>query len=247
MAKPTVILIGADKGAWARRRWPLRCYTMRTAVGVTTACVGIISFDPFFLSTLDTLPLSVLYRIAHLGQIPLKVDRQYLVSYKNRLENLERLGKNRQTSTPVESILGGLRRITPQVKTMVEIAAHPRDDAQFKRRYHQDGKNDSVSKRTTAHGQIALKNLLSACEKIQEKLRLLAAARSCQRRRSAQAAVSHDHPCVRHAERSAGDEFRSDGRFDGAASSRASDGPAYGLPSNPQAASDAPRWRLTTR
>jgi len=98
MAKPTVILIGADKGAWARRRWPLRCYTNATAVGVTTTSAGIISFDPFFLSTLDTLPLSVLYRIAHLGQIQLKVDRQYLVSYKNRLENLDA-----HEETPVEA------------------------------------------------------------------------------------------------------------------------------------------------
>ena len=45
---------------------------MRTTEGVTTTCAGIISFDPFYSSTLDTPPLSVLYRIAHLSQIPLK-------------------------------------------------------------------------------------------------------------------------------------------------------------------------------
>jgi gamma-glutamyltranspeptidase/glutathione hydrolase len=66
---------------------------------------------------------------------------------------------------------------------------------------------------------------------ISMQIQLRAAARSCQRRRAAQAAVSHDHPCVRHAERTAGDEFRRDGRLDPAASSHASDGPAYGLPS----------------
>ncbi len=71
MAKPTVILIGADKGAWARRRWPLRCYTNAYSGKSYDNLRWNINFD-LFLSTLDTLPLSVLYRIAHLGQIPLK-------------------------------------------------------------------------------------------------------------------------------------------------------------------------------
>ena len=39
--------------------------------GSATTCAGIISFDPFYFNTLDTLPLSVLYRIAHSSQVPL--------------------------------------------------------------------------------------------------------------------------------------------------------------------------------
>ena len=52
-----------------------------------------------------------------------------------------------------------------------------------------------------------------------------------QRRRAAQATISHDHTCVRHAERAAGNEFRRDGRLRPGASPHASDGPRYGLPS----------------